>query len=57
MNAPTIKSEFKWDDPFLMSDQLTEEEQLIAQSARTFCESALMPRVLEAHSSETFDRD
>ncbi len=48
---------FKWDDPFLLEDQLTSEEKLIRDAARDYCQSKLMPRVLEAHRREKFDRD
>ena len=48
---------FKWDDPFLLEDQLNSEEKLIRDAARDYCQSKLMPRVLEAHRREKFDRD
>ncbi|MBL4788405.1 MAG: acyl-CoA dehydrogenase [Kordiimonadaceae bacterium] len=48
---------FKWDDPFLLEEQLTEEERLIRDSAREYCQSKLMPRILEANRHEIFDRD
>lgn len=50
------KPGFKWEDPFLLNDQLTEDERLIQSSAHDFCQSRLMPRILEANRSETFDR-
>lgn len=46
---------FKWDDPFLLSEQLSEEERLIQSSAHDFCQSNLMPRILEANRHEQFD--
>lgn len=49
------KPVFKWDDPFLLSDQLSEEERLIQASAQEFCQGNLMPRILEANRHETFD--
>ena len=48
---------FKWDDPFLLEDQLNSEEKLIRDAARDYCQSKLMPRVLAAHRREKFDRD
>lgn len=51
------KARFNWEDPFLLSDQLTEEERLIQSSAADFCQSMLMPRILEANRHEVFDRD
>jgi glutaryl-CoA dehydrogenase len=50
------KQNFKWDDPFLFNDQLTDEERMIRDTARRFCQDKLMPRILEANRSETFDR-
>lgn len=48
---------FKWDDPLLLSDQLTEEERLIQESAADFARQSLVPRVLEANRHEHFDRE
>ncbi len=48
---------FTWDDPLLLSDQLTEEERLIQRSAAEFAEKSLVPRVLEANRQERFDRE
>ncbi len=50
------KPTFKWDDPFLLEDQLSSEEKMIRDAARDYCQSKLMPRVLEAHRHENFDR-
>jgi len=50
------RTEFKWDDPLLLEDQLSEEERLVRDSARQYCQEKLMPRVLEAHRHERFDR-
>nr|AOR51028.1 acyl-CoA dehydrogenase [uncultured bacterium pAX1] len=49
------KQTFKWDDPFLFNDQLTDEERMIRDTARRFCQDKLMPRILEANRTETFD--
>ena len=50
------KQSFKWDDPFLLNDQLTDEERMIRDAARKYCQDKLMPRILEANRNETFDR-
>jgi len=50
------KQTFKWDDPFLFNDQLTDEERMIRDTARKYCQDKLMPRILEANRNETFDR-
>ncbi len=46
-----------WEDPFLLEDQLTEDERLIRDSARSYCDEKLATRVLEANRNEVFDRD
>jgi glutaryl-CoA dehydrogenase len=50
------KQSFKWDDPFLLNDQLTDEERMVRDAARKYCQDKLMPRILEANRNETFDR-
>jgi glutaryl-CoA dehydrogenase len=50
------KQTFKWDDPFLLNDQLTDEERIIRDTARKYCQEKLMPRILEANRNEIFDR-
>lgn len=50
------KATFKWDDPFLLNEQLTDEERMIRDATRNYCQDNLMPRVLEANRHETFDR-
>jgi glutaryl-CoA dehydrogenase len=50
------KQNFKWDDPFLLNDQLTDEERMIRDTARKYCQDKLMPRILEANRNEIFDR-
>ena len=51
------KPAFKWDDPFLFNDQLTDEERMIRDTARKFCQDKLMPRILEANRKEIFHRE
>ena len=51
------KQTFKWDDPFLLNDQLTDEERMIRDTARRYCQDKLMPRVLEANRNEVFHRE
>jgi glutaryl-CoA dehydrogenase len=55
--AAAGKPEFKWDDALLLEDQLSEEERLVRDSARDYCQDKLMPRVLEANRHERFDRE
>ena len=48
---------FNWEDPFLLSEQLTEEERLVMETARNYAGEKLMPRVRDAFRSEVFDRE
>src|SRR6266481_10098010 len=54
--APAAKAEFDWQDPLLLGDQLNEEERLIRDTTRQYCQEKLMPRILEANRHERFDR-
>ncbi len=47
---------FAWDDPLLLEEQLSEEERMIRDAARAYCQERLMPRILEANRHEIFDR-
>ncbi len=47
---------FKWDDPLLLEDQLTEDEILIRDAAREFADRELRPRVSSDYLEEASDR-
>ena len=47
---------FRWDDPFLLDEQLSDEERMVRDVAHEYCQDKLMPRILHANRSETFDR-
>ncbi|MGI9411999.1 MAG: acyl-CoA dehydrogenase family protein, partial [Hyphomicrobiaceae bacterium] len=56
--SPTpLTANFQWDDPFLLDDQLSEEERMIRDTARDYCQSKLMPRVTDAYLNERTDRE
>ena len=46
---------FTWDDPFLLNDQLTEEERMIRDSAHAYAQEKLQPRVEHAFLAEETD--
>ena len=46
---------FDWQDALRLDDQLTPEEVMIRDSARTYAQERLMPRILLAHRHEDFD--
>lgn len=56
VSIKSAKSPFQWEDPFLLADQLTDEERMIADSARAFAADKLAPRVTDAYLNETTDR-
>jgi glutaryl-CoA dehydrogenase len=47
---------FDWADPMLLEGELSEEERLVRETARSFAQGKLMPRVLQAFREESFDR-
>lgn len=66
MNAPQTKptlrakdapdlGKFSWEDPFRLSDQLQEDERMIADSARAYAQEKLLPRVTAAYQNEETD--
>ncbi|GGF03463.1 acyl-CoA dehydrogenase [Stappia taiwanensis] len=56
-SAPAGGGQFAWDDPFLLRDQLSEDEILIMETARAYAQDKLMPRVLDAYANERTDRE
>ncbi|KGM88764.1 Acyl-CoA dehydrogenase [Roseovarius mucosus DSM 17069] len=61
-NTPTLRAKdapdlnaFDWADPFRLNDQLSEEERMITDSARTFAQDVLQPRVIAAYREERVD--
>ncbi len=54
--APQAKAVFSWEDPLLLDEQLTEEERMVRDAARDYCQDKLMPRILEANRHEVYDR-
>jgi len=59
MNAPeripSTKPTFKWDDPLLLDEQLTEEERMVRDTAHAYAQEKLLPRVRDAFRNETTD--
>ena len=49
------KASFHWDDPFLLQQQLTEDERMIEEAARAYCQDKLLTRVTEAFRHEKTD--
>ena len=51
------RAAFVWDDPFLLEDQLTEEERMVRDAARSYAQGALLPRAIAANREERFHRE
>jgi glutaryl-CoA dehydrogenase len=49
------RAQFEWADPFLINEQLTVDERMIADAARDFAQGVLLPRVVEAYAQEKTD--
>ncbi|MEM7547288.1 MAG: acyl-CoA dehydrogenase [Pseudomonadota bacterium] len=49
--------QLNWEDPFLLEDQLTEDERMIRDTAHDYCQDRLMSRVTEANRNEIFHRE
>ena len=57
MKPDDLKPAFQWDDPLLLESQLSEDERMVRDSARAYCQDKLLPRVVEANRHERFDRE
>ncbi|MBQ0801459.1 MULTISPECIES: acyl-CoA dehydrogenase [Sulfitobacter] len=53
-DAPDMGS-FDWADAFRLSEQLTEDERMIQESARAYAQEKLQPRIIDAFANETTD--
>ena len=54
-NSSPQMADFVWEDPFLLEDQLSEEERMIRDSAKALAEAELLPRVNDAYLEEKTD--
>lgn len=48
---------FQWQDPFLLEQELTDEERQVKEAAAAYCQDKLQPRVLQGFREEKFDRE
>ncbi|WP_314374844.1 acyl-CoA dehydrogenase [Sphingomonas paucimobilis] len=51
----SLMGKFDWADPFLLDDQLTDDERMIRDTARAYAEDRLAPRIVEAFANEHTD--
>ena len=54
--TPKALPTFDWTDPLGFTDLLTDEEKLVQDSIRRFCQDELQPGILEANRAEKVDR-
>ena len=48
---------FRWEDPLGLEARLTDDERMIAETARAYAREKLAPRVVSAFAEERFDRE
>ena len=45
MSTNTANAQFSWDDPLLLSAQLSEEERMVRDTAHAYAQEKLLPRI------------
>src|SRR3954452_3850700 len=55
-SGKAARAPFQWDDPFLLDEQLTDDERMMRDTARDYAQDKLMPRVTDAFLEEKTDR-
>lgn len=53
-SKPSLQK-FDWEDPFLLDEQLSEDERMIRDTARDYAQEKLLPRVIDAYAHEKTD--
>ncbi len=53
----TTRVSFDWQDPMFLEQQLNDEERMIRDAAREYCQARLMPRIQQANREEFFHRE
>ncbi len=57
ISAGAHATRFDWQDPLRLDALLEEEERMVRDAAREYCQDKLMPRILDANRREIFDTD
>ncbi|MGB7405034.1 MAG: acyl-CoA dehydrogenase family protein, partial [Pacificimonas sp.] len=55
--ATPPRAAFAWEDPLGLDELLTDDERMIRDTAKSFCDKELAPIVRDANRNETFDPD
>jgi glutaryl-CoA dehydrogenase len=50
-----VGARFNWRDPLLLEQQISDDERMVRDTARAYCQEKLAPRVLEAFRTESAD--
>ena len=53
--SSSAKAHFQWEDPFLLSAQLSDDERQVMDAARAYAQGRLMPRVRDSFRHEQTD--
>ena len=48
---------FDWEDPLLLEESLNDDERMVRDAARRYCQDRLMPRILKGFRDNHFDRE
>ena len=57
MSVRSDNVSFNWQDPFLMEEQLNEEERMVRDTAKQYAQEKLLPRVRAAYRNEETDQE
>ena len=52
-----LNNSFSWEDPLFVDEDLADDERLVRDNVRRYCQEQLKPRILRAHREEYFDRE
>ena len=50
-------SKFNWEDPFLIEDQLSDDERILRDTVKNFCRDFLEKKVEDAYNQELVDKE
>jgi glutaryl-CoA dehydrogenase len=53
--SSSSKASFQWEDPFMLSQQLSDDERQVMDAARAYSQGRLMPRVRDSFRNEETD--
>jgi len=50
-----LKPDFQWDDPLCLDELLNEEQRMVRDTAYSYAQEKLLPRIIDANRHEKFD--